>query len=481
MSKALEVLKDFGYKNFRGDQEKVIQSVLAGQNTLCLMPTGMGKSLCYQIPARVLGGLTVVISPLIALMQDQVVKAKNKGLKACDIHSLLSRSEREKRYKKLTAGEYEMIFVAPERFRKPEFLDAISGQKIRLLAIDEAHCISEWGHDFRPDYTRIAEFRKFLGNPTTLMLTATATPVVQKDIVQQAGLKWDEVQKFHSGIRRDNLSLNVLDLYGLENKASELEKLLKKAEGPTIVYFSLISTLEKVSEALKIDHLKYHGQLPRSLRQKMQKEFLKGGGIILATPAFGLGIDKKDIRSVIHFELPGNLESYYQEVGRAGRDDLESHCYLLYDEDDVSIQMEFIKWAHPDSEFITRVYQYIKNSPQKANGEGLDGIRENLHFKSKKDFRLETTLNLLDRWEVTHGDLQERNLTIVSDLPKEMVSDQKISERLKNDQKKLLAMVQWIGTNRCRAVEIYKYFGFEPDELERCGKCDNCVSGKVDE
>jgi len=209
----------------------------------------------------------------------------------------------------------------------------------------------------------------------------------------------------------------------------------------------------------------------------MQKEFIKSeDAVILATPAFGLGIDKQNIRAIVHFEMPGNLESHYQEVGRAGRDGLESQCHLLYDEDDVSIQMEFIKWTHPEGEFIRRVHQYLKLNEQKANGEGLDGIRENLHFKSKKDFRLETTLNLFDRWGVTGGDIATRDLKVITELPAEMTDEKKISERLKNDQKKLLAMVQWVNTKNCRAQEIYKYFGFE--DFERCGKCDNCVSGE---
>jgi len=472
VSRLLSVLKDFGFEKFRGDQESVIQCVLDKKNVLCLMPTGMGKSLCYLMPAKVMGGLTIVISPLIALMNDQVDKAKQRGIRASCIHSLLSSEEREKRYKKLSNQDYEIIFVAPERFRKKEFLEAVAKNKVSLLAIDEAHCISEWGHDFRPDYTRIKDFRNYLNNPTILMLTATATPDVQKDIVLQAGLHWDDVRKFHSGIQRKNLSLNVLDLYGFENKLEKLKEILDHRHETTIVYFSLISTLEKVSEKLGIDHLKYHGQLPRGMRNQMQKKFINGeGNLILATPAFGLGIDKRDIRQIVHFEIPGNIESYYQEVGRAGRDGEESFCFLLYDDDDVSIQMEFMKWAHPDSEFIHRVYQEIKNHPDKVNAQGVDGLRETLHFKSKKDFRLETVLNLLDRWGVSEGDILDHNLKIVSELPSELTNSEQQAKRLKNNQTKLLSLIQWVKSPACRAQGIYKYFGF--DEFPVCQKCDN--------
>ncbi len=435
----------------------------------------MGKSLCFQIPARILGGLTVVISPLIALMQDQAQKAKERGFKVCDIHSLLGKEERLKRYKKLKNQEYELIFVAPERFRKVEFREALAANKIHLLAIDEAHCISEWGHDFRPDYTRIREMREFIGSPTTLMLTATATPEVQVDILKQVGLKKDEVEVFHSGIKRENLSLNVDALYGEDQKIKRLLEISQQTKGPIVVYFSLISTLEKVSDKIgkTTPHLKYHGQLPRSLREKMQKRFIREDDhLILATPAFGLGIDKRDIRAVIHFEMPGNIEALYQEMGRAGRDGKLSKCHVLYDEDDISIQMEFLKWAHPDAEFISRVYQYLKQNPEKSNQEGLDGIRENMHFYNRKDFRLETTLNLFDRWEVTSGDILDKNLKVISELPERLTNQKMIAERLKNAQMNLLKLIQWVKTSNCRALEIYKYFGFNDEQ--RCGICDNC-------
>lgn len=476
---AKNILEDiFGYSSFRGDQEAVINSIMKGTDTLCLMPTGMGKSLCFQIPARLLGGLTVVISPLIALMQDQAAKARERGFRAADIHSLLGKGDRERRYQKLKNREFEIIFVAPERFRKSEFREALAANDVRLLAIDEAHCISEWGHDFRPDYTRIKEMRSFMGDPTTLMLTATATPEVQKDILKQVGLSAENTEFFHSGIKRENLKLNVNDLYGEDQKVKSLIEICQRVRGPKIVYFSLISTLEKCSEKIEkaLPHLKYHGQLPRGIRQKMQKKFIgsekQEDELILATPAFGLGIDKQNIRAVIHFEIPGNIEALYQEMGRAGRDGKESECHVLYDEDDVSIQMEFLKWANPDADFITRVYQFLKNNIDRANQEGLEGIRENLHFYNRKDFRLETTLNLFDRWEVTTGDIQEKNLKLISELPSNLTDREKIEKRLKNNQLNLLKLVQWINSKACRAQEIYKYFGF--DKAERCGKCDNC-------
>jgi len=357
-----ELLKrNFEFSSFRGEQEEILRKVWANEDLLALMPTGMGKSLCFQFPAKIREGLVIVISPLIALMQDQVLKAKDLNISATCLNSTLTRDEREQRQERLAKGDYKLLYVTPERFRKPEFLKAIEGRKIQLLAVDEAHCISQWGHDFRPDYSRVGEFRELLGNPPTIALTATATPEVQKDIL--AKLRIPEAQIISAGIERPNLALNVHDVYGIDEKIRAMVALRHQHGGKAIIYCSLIQTLKKISSSLNrlgIKNLVYHGDLSPQDRKRNQKAFIhEEAPLMVATPAFGLGIDKANVRLLIHTEVPSTLESYFQEVGRAGRDGLESSCHLLYDQDDVSIQMEFLNWYHPEPEFIRKVYTLI--------------------------------------------------------------------------------------------------------------------------
>ena len=320
----------FGHKRFRGTQAQIIERVLAEQHALVIMPTGMGKSLCYQIPAVVdwpnrpttKGDLVLVLSPLIALMKDQVDALLKRGVEAAFINSSLNRDERNQRYAGVAAGDYRLLYVTPERFRKKEFLEVLQSRNVRLLVVDEAHCISEWGHDFRPDYTRLSEFRELVGNPTTIALTATATPAVQSDIVRQLGLSTAEVQMFHEGIDRPNLQLVVHEVFSLDHKYEHIQQILEDPlvrSGSTIIYFTLIRTLVEYSNRLREDrihHVVYHGDLDRRTRRKIQEDFMQGRSpLVLATNAFGMGIDKPDIRMVMHADLPGSLESYYQEIG----------------------------------------------------------------------------------------------------------------------------------------------------------------------
>jgi ATP-dependent DNA helicase RecQ len=466
--------KHFGFNSFRGIQEEIIQRTLNNQHSLVIMPTGSGKSLTYQIPALLFNDLTVVISPLIALMKDQVDGLQKKSIDAIYINSSLDKKEREKRYRGIGERKHRLLYVTPERFRKPEFLKILEKRKIGLLAVDEAHCISEWGHDFRPDYTRLKEFRKMMSNPTTIALTATATPRVQDDIIQQLGLAGSEVKTYHEGIERENLFLECHELWGEEEKLKNILRIREKNPGNGIVYFVLIKDLNKMAELLskkKIQFLKYHGDLGAEDRKRIQEQFMGGeNNLVLATNAFGMGIDKENIRYVIHAQIPSSLEAYYQEIGRAGRDGEHSECSLLYDEQDLNIQLQFIEWNNPEAGYYDRLYRFITDQLERVNAEGIDYLREQMSFKNRSDFRLETALGMLDRYGVTEGNLDSKNLTIISDLPEDLSSQESRGRKLKLEQEKLYQMVLYVKEETCRKAFIHRYFGLEYQN--RCGYCD---------
>jgi len=347
----------FGFATFRPGQEEVIRAVLAGRDALAVMPTGQGKSLCYQLPATLLPGLTVVISPLIALMQDQVTAMRQRKIAAAAFHSGLTALEKNRVMQDLHHRRVQLLYLAPERMQHEGFLQLLRSLWVSLLVVDEAHCISQWGHDFRPDFLKIGRLRQELTNPPCLALTATATARVQRDICQRLSLR--EPFQLVAGFRRANLAFSVYLCQVRQDKLAMLGRLVCEAEkGTILVYCATRRAVEEVAAWLEQSHTAvgyYHAGLSDEERRLVHDSFRRGAlRILVATNAFGMGIDKPDVRLVVHFDVPGSLEAYYQEAGRAGRDGRRASCVLLFHERDVATQDYFIEQASKDHQDTDR-------------------------------------------------------------------------------------------------------------------------------
>lgn len=369
MPSATQILKtNFGYDSFRPGQAQAIERVMAGKNTLVLMPTGGGKSLCYQVPALMLDGLTVVVSPLIALMKDQVDALNENGIPATFINSSLTYPEMSHRLDLAAAGEVKLLYLAPERLDNPEFIDTLGRLNIQMLAVDEAHCISQWGHDFRPSYLNLQTVAAQLStHPVVVALTATATSRVAIDICDRLAIPHDGVVS--TGFARDNLSFQVVK--DQDKDAYLLQYLKMNPDQSGIIYCSTRKEVERLSALLERRHFtvaKYHGGMNDTERAANQEDFLFDRKLIMvATNAFGMGIDKSNVRFVIHAQAPGDLESYYQEAGRAGRDGLPSDAILLFAPRDLQIQRFFIDQADADEDYKAKQYAKLETMRQYAN------------------------------------------------------------------------------------------------------------------
>ena len=473
----------FGFREFLSGQEPVVSALLSGQDTLAVMPTGGGKSLCYQLPGLVMDGVTLVISPLIALMKDQVDGLVRKGVAATMINSTQSQTEQTERLRGLEQGQYKLVYVAPERFRSKSFISALSRVPIALFAVDEAHCLSQWGHDFRPDYVRLSEALEKLGNPQTAAFTATATPDVRADILKH--LKLREPFVSISGFERPNLSLKVVQSGGNREKYEKLEALIKRQQ-TGIVYCSTRKKVEEVTahlDTLGINVVAYHGGMDDNDRSWAQNVFIdRSRDVVVATNAFGMGIDRSDVRFVAHFQVPGSIEAYYQEAGRAGRDGESSECELYFNYADTKTQEFFIEGNNPGYGTIVDIYSALRQlAVNKEVHMTIKDIGEQIGLSNTMQAGSALThlskAGYIERFDIPGKRMRGTRIVNMDLKPEDLVLDHAaLNEKERRDHSRLEKMVQFCyDDSTCRQAWILNYFG--EDEAANCGTCDNCNQG----
>lgn len=484
----LEALKrHFGHEGFLEGQDRVIEEIVGGRDGLVVMPTGGGKSLCYQLPALCFSGVTLVVSPLIALMKDQVDALVAKGIDATLINSTVPWPEQKERLDGMRSGRWKLVYVAPERFRAESFLNALKDVEVSLFAVDEAHCLSQWGHDFRPDYLRLGRALDRIGRPQCVALTATATPVVRQDILEV--LKLAAPFEVVSGFSRPNLSLAITQVEKKQQKFDRIREIVA-AHRTGIIYCATRKKVEEVAETLaawRIKSVAYHGGMSDPERERAQNVFLRReADVAVATNAFGMGIDRSDVRFVIHFEVPGSVEAYYQEAGRAGRDGEAAHCELLFNYADTRTQEFFIEGANPGASVIRDVYQYLLNQADREYEihRTIEEITEGAAVKNPMAVSSALAAlgrsGYLERFDVPGKRLRGTRLKRPEVFARALELDEAaLEEKERRDRDKLKSMVELCYARACRQQWILAYFGEE--DAETCGNCDVCRDSGGDE
>jgi ATP-dependent DNA helicase RecQ len=456
----------FGFPDFRGGQRDAVSVALQGRDLLVLMPTGGGKSLCYQVPALTLGGLTIVVSPLISLMKDQVDALRRAGAAAALLNSTLSREEAERTLAAARTGELKLLYVAPERFDAESFRRELPALGVRLLAVDEAHCVSQWGHDFRPSYLRLGEVREQLDVPV-IALTATATPAVREDVTRQLRLR-DPVAIVR-GFDRPNLSWSVVGAADRTAKDTLLLRLLHgQADGVSIAYAPTRKAVDSLTHMIRragLSATAYHAGMSAGDRERVQNAFMRGDfGVVVATCAFGMGIDKPDVRLVAHYTMSGSLEAYYQEAGRASRDGAPGRCVLLYSAGDRQVHDFMIEQTHPPRELIEQLVRWMRAQPSLRVHDAAQRAAQRAAIPPRQ---AEAVMRILRRQGVARTSAQG-TLAIGGAID----WDDALARR-RHELGRLDAMDGYARTVRCRRGFVLRYFG-DPDAMDRCDGCDNC-------
>ncbi|PRF16961.1 RecQ family ATP-dependent DNA helicase [Burkholderia multivorans] len=495
----------FGIGRLRGGQEAIIRSVLARRDTLATMPSGAGKSLCYQLPALHLNGATLVVSPLISLMKDQADKLHALGIDCLLLNSTLKRKDEQSALQALRDGRTRIVFVTPERLAQPAFVDVLAGGTrvpVELVVVDEAHCVSKWGHDFRPAFLDIAHAVDTIGGPPVLALTATATPEVVDDIVHALRLRDPTIVR--TGTYRPNLHYRVVHTGGghgrreaaraLELKQQRLLDLIGELQGAGIVYVATVRDVQRVWAWLAASGesvARYHGRMPARQRRDEQDRFMNGDArLIVATNAFGMGIDKPDVRFVIHYQIPGNLDAYYQETGRAGRDGEAADCVLLFDLNDRRIQQFFLAGKYPDAALVSQVFDAIAaatgDAQQEAASPSAGSARTPLSGKALAEKltdvpsgKLDVALAMLIDARIVQRDRQHRYRLRKGAAPTQLrdaipAAAEQFQQMRERDRKALQQMIDYAQSGRCRWRLMLEYYE-EDTKIERCGTCDNCL------